>query len=1121
MPLFSPEQLVNCLEAHQKSNLTNLESYLIFKESKKCLKGCAKKGKLSSELRCRVSSVLVKKGFSTARNDARFRGLDVSSTGILFYSPKLWQILFHPSDYPQESAIVSSLANETFSDLVFLYKLPPANLENLAEVIQVVSVLNLPELEEQFKVHLAKEIESAASLNIKTAYLLSTILPPDRAKIISKHLVWFAQDGFTWTDIAAEFQLFTSMAKGAFGQEQQNLTAEAFYRFFLFLQCEARVNLNLGPLRLHVFDLLLNQLKSGALDAKYSRELIEQAGQSYDLKERLKKDTVDIHLKGINTVTVSLWPLFAKSNFVRTMCKSGMMMASEILLEANRASAFSLFYCMWIKGEELDLNALSVDQLICLLECAAVFDPIGFEDMKTKIAQGIIERCDNSPESILSLAELTEIVPCQVLEEHVISQLNSGSFFRIDKVKRGYFATITMRSLPSFAALRSGVRILEIFKIRCVHIEMNLGWHTKHTALMLLSEIYCATQLGLEKDKEVLEKQLSKLYNLEKDCRNDDQLKAWSPLDVVFLLNSLSEPVYADILRVLTHWNFDTAFWGYVAGFVKGENMGSLKEEAVFVETPDSSRLLQVSARSLPRLYFALQREAPEEELPEMFSALSLVTSQRIKETNVNFKLLKKAVEDCQSFFPERSEFIKNIRVEIEYSASSHVLIPLHLLLRMQIGRQLCAEGKIGNEFPLASIQWAIDFLEKAVSGGQVTITSATTFPAAHFQALQMLQQGVFEVDQEPMKRCAEKLPVGLFPEDTLLATAAWANSIWHKPLFNSCSRAYLGNETLQFENDTSRALCLSSFEAKTLQILKAIGADRIALKIDLETDATVGASSWKQVVEACPGLQHLTLYFRGKIPFLEEFLLSGFKKLNYLAINPRDTASIESLRALRIPNQSNITTLIFVQLDQLKLASSNAYEFFRNLPSKGVSLSVNFLSVISRTEQKGFFSRMWSYVESDPLNTLFSSLKHCQQLAVNNIRGDCLPYIIRHNCTDLILDVTDVTGDTERRIESSNLEELRIQYDDQRPALSQLQALFNAGKNLKKCQIEINFFGRSEARNGMQNYLEELIEHFKKSVTIELSGLYKNELDQMVKWNKEDPEKKEGVRLSLKINFF
>ncbi len=1137
----SPIELVERLATHQKRDLSDPVSYMVFKESKRSLKELAKRGELPEELRTRVISILSQRGFRYSAKDTRFRGYGVSSAEILFNSPKLWHVLYCPESFPTESALVDSLNDDAFRELLNLRRIKNVciSIENFVELHRVITLLNIPELEKIYKELLFSRIETSQPiLNIRTLYQLATIWPANKEPLFSQQLAAQPRrfrdtlpESFSSEQVAAEFDRFNRMIAGSFAAEKANLSLQTLYRFFLFVHNEGKTA---SPLHVELFGLLLDRLKSGELEASHCKDLVKFAEESFELNQRMKQDSIQVELQGIGCFPVSIWPLFAESDYIRTLLMSGMN-TEKVILEGHIAKTFFLLYDLWIKGREIEIGSLSLDLLIGILQGADYFGARDFDKTKDEIAYAIIKNCDDTPGTIAALAEIVCSTSCQELEDHVIFWLKKNPIFSIKKEGQQYSVAISMKELPPFASLQSGLRVLKILKDndRLSKVELRVNEESQ-PGLMLLCGVCCCCELGLTKEKEELEEKLVGLERLEKSWH--DELKGWSPFDVVFLLNRCSDSVSTHLLKQLNSEYFGNQFWKYARDYTKGESSTSLKEEAAAFERMASDQtgkeVLGLSAKALPHfLHFLLQQDIPLEECPDLLKTLSMMISERIKEKTVNVELLKKSLEDCRVFFPEKAHSISTLRVGVEYGATI-LQLPLHLLLKMESCRQILTDGKMGSEFetiPIDSAAWAIELLEKVLSKNKAPLISeeeARSLPAAHFLALQQLQKGIFNDEHEPMKTRAAELRslAPLFPEETLLTAASWALSVGCDSFFNKCSSRYCGKKMVKFEqNRYSSQVRLSSFQPRPLRLLKAVGADCSRLHIDVETDADGVENPWMQVAQACPNLHHLTLYLNSKVSSLESLPLAALKRLEWLTICPRDKSAWQGLRGLKIPTTIR-RTYLFVDMQYLEEAP--AFEFLRNLPPKGVLLNLNVEALEKEAEQAGILASLWSsYVAADPVASLFSNLTHCKTLEIDAKKKDCLKYIVSSN---------------------HQLEELTLEYQDNCPNVSDIQSLVDPapgsdfrpmmemasdseremlqvfqGPHLKKCQIKIYLHGASKAREGMRDYLNRLAGLKRCGLRISLDGSYDKELDRIIKDFQEEPKNKDQPQVSIRIVFF
>ncbi len=442
MSTISASELIQRLDQYKDAPRTDLKGTLAFKESKRALKAMAKKEEeLSETERDSILKILQGKGFF--KNTQGY-----CSTEVLFTYPKFWKILHHPLDFPEESKALASLPSYLFRDFITFVmpgRPPSCSIHELIALTQTATLLDIPSFEKIFKTALTDNAAlTNGSLSVDSFYFLSTLLPAGKVNAPSE-LKELLPEHPERGEIAKEYALFKRMIDGSFAEEKGNLDPEQLYRFFLFLG----QSYHSMPLGQEVFDLLLTQLISGKLDVKYAQGLISIGQNSGALHERLKRDKLTFVLDKSGETSVSLWPLFMKSDFVHRFLRSGMKEERKIKLEGNKANVFFLFYDLWIKGKGVDLDALSVDQLIGLLECIAFFQPKDFAETKSNIVNALLNNSDDSAESIAALAELDSVIPCRELVGRIVSWLINLPFLSIE----GNQITVDLRNLPSFTDL--------------------------------------------------------------------------------------------------------------------------------------------------------------------------------------------------------------------------------------------------------------------------------------------------------------------------------------------------------------------------------------------------------------------------------------------------------------------------------------------------------------------------------------------------------------------------------------------------------------------------------------------------------------------------------------------
>ena len=1109
------ETRINVLAARSKlCDRSDVRACLAYKQCKRDLKDSAKKDEIPQDLRKKILDILAQKGFRTSNNDPRFRGLPVQSTRILLFSPKLWDLLFHQEAHPQESDHLKSLSNEAFQKLIQLdHELKDTPIETLVELKRVASLINFPELETIYANALESRIPHMNRLSMRELYLFASVWPPGKDELFSKLLALlprvlresFPKNVLPQT-IAQEFSLFDRVAANGKKEDWQAFAPETLYRFFFFIQITSR-------LRFELFEELLILFRSGKLDPQFCKELMPYVKNSIDVRQRLKEGNVDVVLEGMGKVAVSPWHMFARSGYIQAFMRPGMNSPHEIVLSGNVAESFFLLYDLML-GKEVDVISLPIEKLWGLLQGANFFAINDFKEARAKIAAAIIENSGDSMENIAALAETVCTIPCPELEQHVLTWLKGNPHISIRGEEGKYAVAIAFNALLPFATLKYSIRVLKSFKERFPQSTIEIKAiedSANNKALLLLCGIYCCHELGLAKEKDSLDAKVHHLYSIE-DFSETKPLDQWSPSDVFFLLGCLSEKASSHFLDTLKSKTYLlTNFWKSVQAAARDQSPALLREETASFEwiASDSTgnQVLKLSAAQLPRfLYFLVQREKenPLKEPKLLLERLSKLISHHIREKSLNVGVVQRAVKDCQEFCPEQAHLVNTLQIAIDYPVSP-LHLSLQLLLKLESGPQIFVNGKMGDDFeriPVESAQWAVRALEQVLSGSKALLFSpdeASRMPPAHFQALELLQRKVFGYDHEPLRTQVSEHThlIRSFSPETLLAAASLAASIECRGFVNRCSLLYCGNDMLQFKDkDSGGDLKLNSLRSKPLEFLKAIGPSIRGLHIDVEPDPQITDGPWAKVVDACPNLYHFTLYLYGKSPSLESLPLSKLSKLDYLTISPRDAETWEALRFLKIPATVRHTHL-FIKIAHFN--SVSPYEFFDNLPPKGVTLNLDLEP--PKQESRSYLGSWWSAMtQTDPAQTLLSHLRHCTELSVDTRKNDCMHALI---------------GSVPQ------LEKLELQYQDRFPSIETMQQLLTCFTNLKNCNIRISLFD-SDVKKEAQAFLSKIHTFEECIFKVSASGPDKKSADEITSYLSSSKSKeKSRIEVNLDLTFF
>ena len=388
----------------------------------------------------------------------------------------------------------------------------------------------------------------------------------------------------------------------------------------------------------------------------------------------------------------------------------------------------------------------------------------------------------------------------------------------------------------------------------------------------------------------------------------------------------------------------------------------------------------------------------PSEEPTLFLSNLALTIGRQIKEGSLDFEVLKKALQDCQTFYPEHADFVNTLEIGIEYPQAQSIPLSLQLLLRMEISPQIFKEGKMGRAFegiPFRSAKRAVEFLENVIRENEVPLIrlQGAGRLSPFFLALEEIQKGVFGSDLTPLRTQAARIAflMSLLQEDTLLAAARWAASINCHPLLNECSSVYCKEGKLKKFKGFNE-IELFSIQSKPLEFLKAIGQNIRYLTLFTQTDPHVAEGAWSKIVQACPRLHFLSLYISGKAPPLETFALSELPELQHLLIALKDMESWEAVRSLKIPPT---LSKICILTDMTHIERTTPYEFFDRLPPTGVTLELK-RSTPQQPPRRHFSQNLLEApVEMHPTKIRFPRLRQCTELSIRLLKCDCMGELI------------------------------------------------------------------------------------------------------------------------------
>ncbi len=762
------DKKIETLTLHQDSESANIQGYLAYKQCKRDLKESAKRGEIPEALRLRISYLLSKRGFSTTRNEPGFRGFPVQSTPILFFSPRLWEVLFHQDSHPKETALLQALSTAAFKTLINLEgeKSEQVSLETLVELREFAMQLEIPKLERiytsELEARIPEQNPKKVILGIRVLYQLASIWPPGEEERFAQFLATLPPafldslpEPTSSETLAEECHQFKRIVAQEFLAKEGRLSPEALYRLFFFVHEEKKSS----PLRLELLERLLMHFRTGELAPKYCKELLAKSQDAIDVRQRLKKDSLDVVLEGAGRVSVSPWHLISESSYFQALMRPGMQPAKEIHFNGYTAEGFLPLYDL-MRGKLVTKSAVPPQQLLGMLEGADFLGVKDFEETRAEIPKLIIAACADSPENIAQLSEALNTIDCPELEENVLAWLKKSPFFSFQYKEGKEEVAIAIKELPSFATLKNSLRVLMSVKERHPHMAITFqscaSEEAANHALLLLCEVYCCNQLGFAEEKDVLEAKVLELYWIE-DVKKWLLLKEWIPSDVYFLIGELSSKASTHLLKVIKRMIVFSTLWDAVQRFAPVIASTSLKEEtALFGAIASDKTGLKVHALTPDQLsrflYFLwqLETESPLEDPAPLLSNLSLLLSRCIREKKLDDGTFERTLRDCQEAFPENAHLVDTLKLDLAYPGADAPFLSLRLgfLLKMERCSQILASGTMGEDFkgiPHESARWVVELLENFRSKSKAPLfglLEAKNLNASHFQAMELLQKG-------------------------------------------------------------------------------------------------------------------------------------------------------------------------------------------------------------------------------------------------------------------------------------------------------------------------------------------------------------------------------------------
>lgn len=1010
------DQLIECLA---KESVTGKIDCMQRRTTKSILKAYAKEGKLTQEQQRRIIGTLKQAHKPrTYENDRRFRGMSVCLTKLGFFSPKLWDILVYPERFPQEISVLQSLSDPAFKVLIQnFYKLDDADISILDEICKTVSVLEIPELEKVYRTALEekrssmqKEEEPAVDTSTMEQKIeaLRKIL---KGKVSTNESYDYDQEDNDWDQYARFIQLLQR------GDAWKTLTPQDLFKFFSFINNLIKGSPLNGPLRLQVFEKLLDALHQGTLEPKYGRKLLSLSRTTLDLRERLKKDTITLNINGFK-FSASKWVLFFNSGYFRDKIRQSVKSSEEISLDDVSPEHFFRFYDLWNKGYDIwaegknnpdeqpycgtSMNLdLPTAELMALLRVAHTLQ---INKMPYRIAQAICFQ--KKGDYLVRMAEIFNLIDCPEIEAEILRNLQEkDSWLTIEKQGSHYVATIKITTLPLLDEIQHKIKALKVLKegqrLSKIVIQAPEG-KIPLQSLARIYHLYICKKLGSPEEVRNAQKAVLELDEFESASHLEEWKKfnRLTPLQGVKFLIQL----HNGVLKQVCKKTCVSPFWVSLQSIIENKQSKELRREHVLfnkiIQDTSGDGLKQLTGKEIVHfLYFLFDHW--KKDLDGLFiQALSDKISDLIRMKELAFETLSKIVEQCTHFnnrysFPRKLYFDRlNIGVH-DVKNDVRVDFPLPFLLKLENAAQVISENILFDalrDIPIASVQWALkqltgdshypkDIRNPLPSWWISHQINHLKLQADHFRALKQLNR-VLKVPKLMKKTVNafswligdqnKNLPAELLCSYTSCVADAYLGEKTTPLLIQNCLKNY-GDGTLYYvqkKHHYSRGnqFKMSSLNPSNLEMLKAMGCMIEHLTVEVTEKIRVQKAMWTELVNACANLRALSIDVEGNVEFLDSRDLTKLSKLEVLSLHPKNEKNWKSLESFKIP-ESIKRVVVSVDLSELKKA--NMFDFFDRVQAQKLYVDLQTKNLEGKEDLTRTLQRLWKH------------LGHCKNLSI------------------------------------------------------------------------------------------------------------------------------------------
>lgn len=710
---FNPDDWIAVLKATNRSKPSNPVDWLNFKKSKKVLKEAAKNGQLTEKQReAALAAFRGTDAFNSttlmSKNSTNGHFL-VRPTILLFADLRLWNIIMYPQQFPGETAIINRASLKVLEALVIKGKRAELSQNELAELTYVAALLKLPGEVKTLRDALKASLEvNNEFISVRSYYIIKwlnlnlTLVNNTRiyAHCAKAKCCFSVTDSLT--SLGGELDKFEKVLSGEETKAWQSFSPLLQLRFFYFLQDEK----NFQELRLQVFSSLLCYVRDGQLDDSYVNLLFQTVKQFFEYREILKKDRLTLNIEGVGTMDVALWNVCGMSKFFCSHLRSGMNKSADVIpLVGSVAKTFPILYECWVKNRQIEVDKYSLDELVELLEGIGYLQIRDFADVRTKIVVAISEKLGDDK---LSLVELASKLDCPELNEKVSELFKKYPFLVFTQNGKQKAVKIQFEKFPSMHALKQSLPIIKFLyadkQISNIEIDMQevpSGWDD---SLFLLICHFCCYALGLDEQKEGLEKQLLSLSRLETEKPvGVGKFPVFKAFDFLALLEGTSDPLLAHLIKLAQEKSY-TSEWESTKICLKNgkpqeirTRMGRFEEIAfdtsgVYIAYLPAHELLQFI------LFYVGKTEGNHlsREHSLILKQISKKISSCLDAKSLSPTSLLEIIRLCIKLNPIKRNWIRKITFYLQYRGKK-IKLPLELMLGAKNGCTMIDAGKLEN----------------------------------------------------------------------------------------------------------------------------------------------------------------------------------------------------------------------------------------------------------------------------------------------------------------------------------------------------------------------------------------------------------------------------------------